>query len=273
MNPTNSDPLLARFAATQPAELAGLLGEVETDELLQLVQLLPAKAVARLAASLSSRQLSRLLAELPPEVIGELLGEAQGDDAVALVSHLRESAYPQVLAVSGKARRKLLTRLFDFPTRSVAAMATTDFIRVKGDTRCDNFLTDLGLNEEATVAPIYVVNEQGLYTGVLNPLTLISRKNQKRRVQDIAFFVPALSGRMPAATALKSTQWSQYVNLPVVDGKKRLMGTVKRSQLEKVVPGTRAERYELERVLIDAATHYLAFCEHLLKLLLLGKPK
>jgi Mg/Co/Ni transporter MgtE len=267
----DSDPLLENFAEARPRELALLLADAEVQEVCELLRKLPDPVAAGLAAHLPSRQLSRVLKELAPEEIGLMLVSATHEDAIALVSLLSETRYPDILQASPAGKRKLLQRLFESPSHSLGALASPDYIRADVSMRCDAFLEQLRSHEESEQLPIYAVDDAGVFQGEVNPIAVISRMNQRARLADIVQDTASLSAQLSAGAALKSRLWARHQYLPVVDSKGHLLGSIRRHALLKRVPKSRTETVGLERILTDIALSYFEFCERLLKLLFGGR--
>jgi Mg/Co/Ni transporter MgtE len=268
-----SDPLLERFAAARPQELASLLADAEIHEVCELLRQLPEAIAAGLAAHLPSRQLSRALKELSPAEIGSLLVSATHEDAIAIVSLLSEARYSGILQAAPAAKRRVLRRLFELPSHSLGALASPDYIRANVDMRCDAFLEHLRAHEESSQQPIYAVDELGIFKGEINPLSVISRQNQKARLADIVVHLAPLSGELSAAAALKSRLWARHQQLPVVDSRGHLLGSVHRQTLLKHAPKSRTEIVGLESILTEIAMSYLEFCERVLRMLFAGKSQ
>lgn len=263
-----TDRLLVSFASSQPEELANLLVEAEPDELTSILLQLPKEVAAQLASNLPSWQLGNLLQTLDPVQVGMMLTAAQHEDAIALVSHLNESQYPQILAASSRARRKTLSQLFDFPSQSLAALASPEFIRVAGNTRCETFHKQLQRHEERVALPIYTVDEQGCYLGEVSLIAVIADCNRHLRVRDIANPVTPLSGRMSAPAAIKLPLWLHHDSLPVVDARKRLVGTLARHSLHKIVPADMARGYHLDQAVGDTMMRFLEFSEQFIRFII-----
>lgn len=268
-----SDPLLERFAAARPQELASLLADAEIEEVCELLRQLPESLAAGLAAHLPSRQLSRALKALSPAEIALLLVSATHEDAIAMVSLLSETRYSDILQAGPAGKRRQLRRLFESPSHSLGALASPNYIRANAGMRCDAFLEQLRAHEEFTAQPIYAVDGAGIFKGEINPLAVIARQNQKARLEDIVERIAPLSSEISAGAALKSRLWARHQYLPVVDGKGHLLGSVRRQTLLKHVPKSRTEIVGLESILTEIAMSYLEFCERMLKLLFTEKSR
>ena len=266
------DQLLLQFAADKPEEMAALLTSHELAELAELIEGLPLATAASLMVCLSSWQLTGLLRTLDPGLVGRLLLTAQGNEAVALASHLHESRYPAVLDTVSTRQRRTLYELLEFPTHSGASLVSKEFIRVQQDTLCSDFNEQLSANSDTSPRTILVVDEEGRYQGMLSLQAVIARKNRPLPVGDVADSVEALNGFTNVRTALSARQWMQYSELPVVDGRHRVVGVVSRSTMTRVAGDSNVVSFDLERVFAELASAYLDVCARMLESIL-GKPK
>ena len=266
--PDTPDPLLLEFARTRPDELAGVLASANLRDLSELFTELPPEVAVVVATRLPSWQLTGLLGALEPAVICRLLIAAKMDDAVAIVSHLQESRYPAILEACPVDQRLVLRQLFDFPSHSLASLATTQFIRVSARTTCGEFSRQLSLSSDTRPRPVLVVDEQGRYMGVLALQAAFSRKNRAKPVAEVMASLEPLSGMTSAESALGSRLWSRYTDLPVVDSRHRVLGVVNRATLQRVAGDSTAAEFSTERLFSELATGYLDTCGRLLEAML-----
>jgi predicted transcriptional regulator len=91
-------------------------------------------------------------------------------------------------------------------------------------------------------------------------------------VGEIADSVEALNGFTNVRTALSARQWMEYSELPVVDGRHRVIGVVSRASVTRVAGESSAVTFNLEQVFSELANAYLEVCARMLESLL-GKPK
>jgi hypothetical protein len=107
---------------------------------------------------------------------------------------------------------------------------------------------------------------------MLNLQATYARKNRARSVGEVATAVEALQGLTDARTALSARQWMRYPELPVVDGRHRVLGVVSRPSLARVAGNADTLEFDFERVLAELATGYMDTCASVLDSVL-GKRK
>lgn len=268
MRPDQPDPLVLHFASSRPDEMAGLLASAELQQLSEFFTDLPVASAAAVATRLPSWQLTALMSTLKASVIADMLDVAASDDAVAIVSHLPESRYEEILAAASDDQRIALRQMFEYPSHSLASLVTTGFIRVAEDTLCSTFCEQLSESSDMRPRPVLVVDRHGRYRGMVSLRAAYARKNRSRTVGDVAMVVEALSGLTSAESALKSRQWMRFTELPVVDGRHRVLGAVSRATLLRVVGEDTPADFNLERLFAELASGYLSTCGRLLEALL-----
>lgn len=265
MSPDRLDPLVLRFASARPDELASVLASADPADLAGFISDLPVESAATVATHLPSWQLTSLLSALASGKIADMLVAASTDDAVSIVSHLPESRYHPILESAEYARRAELRQLFEYPSHSMASLATTAFIRVSADTRCAEFCEQLSNSTDTRTQPVLVVDSQGRYQGMLSLRVAYAIRNRSRTVGEVASSIEALSGLTSAESALSSRLWMRFTELPVVDGRHRLLGVVSRATLLRVAgDGSKAD-FSFERLFAELATGYLNTCGRLLE--------
>lgn len=260
-----NDPLLLKFAADHPEDFAALLANRDTLEVTELITGLPDDYASSIAARLPSWQLTRLLADFEPERLCRLLLSAPMDEAVALVSHLHVSRYPALREACPPEQRAILAELLEFPSHSLAALATTDFIRVSAETSCAEFAEQLANSTDTQLKPVLAVDRQGRYMGLVNLQAVYARRNRTKKVGEIASKVEALNGITDAASALTARQWMHHSEVPVVDQHHRLLGVVERGALERVAGKDSSLELSLEGIASELALGYLNLCGRLLE--------
>jgi Mg/Co/Ni transporter MgtE len=267
-----TDPLLLRFAGDRADDVAALLAGENLTDLAEFIGALPEATAANIAARLPSWQLTGLLAVLEPESLCGMINAAPVDDAVALIAHLHESRYEALVAACPEGSRRSLQQLLQFPSHSLAALVTTEFVRVTSDTACKTFTEQLANSDNPSSGPVLVVDRKGKYIGMAELQAVIARKNRSRTAGDVAVKVTPLNGMTDAATALTAREWARHPELPVVDLQHRVLGIVSRDALLRVVGDDAPMNFSMERMLSELANGYLNICSRMLEAVL-GRPK
>ena len=266
-----ADPLLLEFAAREPRELAQVLAGASAGEVAELIGQLPPALAGSVAARLPGRQASRLLHELPPGDLAALLTSAAHEHAIALVSLMSITEYQPIVEAANAAQYQQLSRLFDLPSRTLAAFASPEFIRVHADASCQAFKAELEAQEGLDPVPIYVVDDRGLYLGEVMPHSLLAKLPQRARLRSLAQPVAPLSERMNMAPALKAEEWRTRPALPIVDAAGHLLGVVNHQTLLAHAQDEGRKSSDLTQSLLDVAMRLIDFYEYCLRWVIRGR--
>lgn len=264
---TTPDPLLLQFATTRPEEVAELVSDYSPDEISAFLAELPGDVAAPVCARMSSRALAELLNYLDPAIIRNMLIHGKHTDILTLISHLHQGLYPRILETAEGDERARLSRLLDSRSQTLAALASTNFLRVQADTPCEEVANDLMTTSESAELPIFVVDDTGAFIGVVTTQAVISKSHQKKPVSNYMKPVEPLPGNLKATTALAASQWLTTSSLPVVDSDRRIIGAITREELTRVArefadgnePG-------LEDVFSELSTRYLDLCANVVSM-------
>jgi len=258
------DPLLLNFASTRPANVAELVADYAPQELMEFLQALPGDVAAPIMARLSTQQLNNVLPMMAPAAIGRILLTGTHADATSILAHLPASLYPEILNASPDTDRATLQRHFQYPTRTLSALATPEFVRVEQDMTCGQLKAQLENIEDLADRPVFVVDRTARYRGMVLLASVLPARNAELPVARVLRTVEALSGRTPIVTALSAPQWKQYPALAVVDVQQHILGAVTLAQLEHAVSMSDLKPYGVEDMIQQVATSYIDLCAELL---------
>jgi Mg/Co/Ni transporter MgtE len=260
------DPLLLHFASTRPNDLAAALGGHPLDELTDFLASLPPHIAAPIVARIATHQLGELLSALPAASLGMILVSADHADSIAILSHLPASTYPAIVEAANTTDRSTLSRLFEFPTRTLSALASPDFVRVNADTTCGQLKSTLELLDGLEERPVFVVDAQSRYIGMLPAASVLPERNTHLPVDQVMRNVEPLTGQAPIASALGAAQWKQFRSLAVVDAGSHILGAVTLEQLERAVSKPDMTEYGIENMVGEIAASYMDLCADVLDL-------
>lgn len=264
-----TDPLVEACCRKHADHVAGLLRRQSVEEIRAFLSELPADTASRVLARLESHQMSACLSSMEAPGLARIIAHAGHEDSVEIIAHLSNKRYDELVsAADGDA---LATRLYAFSKRTLGAIASPGFVRVKSGRQCAEVRQDLSDGEYKRDAPLYLVDERGTLLGTVPLLAVIADRNAQLAVDKLARPAHPLSDRMTVGAALEAREWTRATVLPVVDGNQRLIGTVSRQQLLRLTQREGGTGYSLEQLTGDLAAEYLKTCASLMELLLQGR--
>ena len=126
-----TEHLAALLSDLHPSDLAELLGELDDDDRLTLLELLPAEVASETLAEMATEEHpAEILTALGPERVGELVAELSDDDAVDLIRHLSPEEQARILASLPRLEAGTLRKLLQYPEESAGGIMTTELVAV-----------------------------------------------------------------------------------------------------------------------------------------------
>ena len=114
-----------------PSDVADLLEELDEDDRVFVISLLPAEVASEALTEMESEEHpEELLAALEPDRIGELIAELSADDAVDLIGELEPEEQDRVLATLSHLEAGELRRLLQYDEESAGGIMTTELVAV-----------------------------------------------------------------------------------------------------------------------------------------------
>jgi magnesium transporter len=219
--------VLVRF---EPAEIAYLINELPSEEVVFVFRLLPRDLATDTFAYLSHEKQQALIESLAHETdrLASLANDLSPDDRTALLEELPGSVSQRLLAMLSPQERKVAVTLLGYPEASVGRLMTPEYVAVRSEWTVQQALDNIrqyGTDSE-TLNVIYVVDDCGHLVDdlhirkiLLAPLDASISDLMDRR------FV-ALKATDDQETAVKVFRDYDVVALPVTDTQGVLVGIV-----------------------------------------------
>ena len=107
------DKIRARFANTDPADVADLIEDLDSEHIEQIFKILDNNLASEVIVELES-DVDDVVETLPPRRLAELIEQMAPDDAVDILNDLSEVDKEQVLKTLEKNKQKELRQLSDY---------------------------------------------------------------------------------------------------------------------------------------------------------------
>jgi len=235
--PGGEAELLEKVSPLPLFDLSEVVLEVEPESRLKLVSLLPADIAAGVLEYLEPEEQYRILHKLSKEVAKPLLNAMSSDAVVDMLLAIHPHQAERLLAWLPKEYRDKIDELMTFPEGTAGSLATVDYIAVRESWTVERTLEHIRkvANEAEVVSYAYVVNAMGQLTDVVSMRELILA-DPKARLGDIANnYVISVKAHTDQEEAARILSQYDFVALPVVDDKGRLIGVVTVDDLFDVV--------------------------------------
>ena len=213
---------------TNPADIAALFEEFETDQRLIMFRLLPKEEAAETFVELDIDAQEALIHAFSDNELREMMDELYLDDAVDLIEEMPASVVKRILKNTDNETRKSINTLLKYPEDSAGSIMTPEFVDLKMDmTVQDAFkrIRRTGVDKE-TIYTCYVTDSSRHLIGVTTVKELLLHDYEDvigDFMETNVIFVNTLDDQELA------TQYFDKYNflaLPVVDMEERLVGII-----------------------------------------------
>lgn len=211
-----------------PADLAGLLEGLGTEDQVIVFRILPRKIAATVFEYLNQPLQEGLLKSMAQAEVAALLNDMAPDDRTQLLEELPASVTKQMLALLTPEERSIAVSLLGYPEDSIGRLMTPDYVTVMQDWNIQRVLEHIRQDgqDSETLSTIYVVDEQGVLIDdirirnflLASPTTRVSELMDRR--------VVALKALDDQETAIALFQREDLTALPVTDTSGILIGIV-----------------------------------------------
>jgi len=212
----------------EPADLAGLIEELEPEDRGVLFRLLPRSLAADSFEYLTPEYQEDLLKALGREHVAAILNDMSPDDRTALLEELPASVTRQLLSLLTPEERRVAKTLLGYPEDSIGRLMTPDYLAVRPEWTLEEALDHIRRygDDSETLNVIYVVDERGKLVDDLRMRQVLLAPPQDKisDIMDGLFVVlKAMDDQEPAIQV-----FSEYdrVALPVIDSEGVLIGIV-----------------------------------------------
>lgn len=232
-------PLKLAYARQHPGELAAWLAGHGPGAVREALNDLPADTAAPLLARLPQGPLERELAERDDEQLIRWLNAANPDHALTLLLHVDGPRRGRVLAgISSARKRRTLERLLIYPRETAGALVNPAALRLEVTTPLAEAVTLLRADAPEPDTTVWLVDDAGLYQGLLDLGGALIAESNTLTLRSFLIPVKALRAETSLLDARRVREWLEYSELPVVDHRNHLLGTLSRARLMSALKTT-----------------------------------
>lgn len=235
---SEAHPLKLAYAREYPAEVARYLAMQGGDAVSRGLDDLPAETAASVVARLPYGHAARELDAQADEVLVAWLGAASLDHALGILLQLEEERRKRLLArLPNRGTRRKLERLVVYPRETIGALVNPAAVRLSADASLKEGIALLRSDQPGPEQSTWVVDTEGRYCGLLDINGALVARSDSLKLGECLISVSALRAETALETARDFPEWLLHSELPVVDHRNYLLGTVSRRRLETALKG------------------------------------
>ncbi|MCA9014006.1 MAG: magnesium transporter, partial [Planctomycetaceae bacterium] len=220
-----------------PGEDARVMAQLSHAEQQEFIALLHDEDAAHLMESLPEIQAGQLLSALPPEKAALIFDEMNSDEQVDLLDQLTEEQSEAIIEQMDPEEAENVRFLAQYERLSAGGLMITELLYFDESQTVDDVVTELRQNAEEyatyNVQYIYVVNADQQLVGVLRLRDLLMAPPGRRLNKMMIADPTSVLDSTPLQDLQHFFDSHHLFGLPVVDANKKLVGVVRREDVEQ----------------------------------------
>ena len=229
----------AFLESMESSEIVRSLSRLPEEEQSQILQLLSLEHAAELVEALPESQTVSLFQELPPDRAADILSEMPSNERADLLSTLQEEEAEAILVRMSPEEALETRQLSSYPPDVAGGLMITEFLAYTRDLSVGDVLEDFQLYAEEyadyDIQYTYVVSEDNILSGVLRLRDLLLAP-RGRRIEELMISHPLhVLDTAPLDKLGEFFDWHDFLGVPVTDKEGRLLGVVRRHDVEEAL--------------------------------------
>ncbi|MEB3428641.1 magnesium transporter [Citroniella saccharovorans] len=211
-----------------PADAGAILEELEDNELLLALRVLPKDTGANVFSYLSNGKKNLLAEKISKNELGYILKELRFDDMIDFLEEMPREAVYDILKNTSDEKRNLINQFLNYKEDSAASIMTIEYVELREKMTVGEAIEhvrEVGLKKE-TVYTQYVVDKLGVLVGIVSLRKLVT-SDRGLLIQDIMERdIISVNTEDDREVALDIFKKYGFLAIPVIDNGRRLTGII-----------------------------------------------
>ncbi len=221
------EKLRTRFAETDPADVADLLNDCDSDEIEQIFNILDNKLASDVIVEMESDGVDEVVENLSSDRVVELMRKMAPDDAVDFFNELGDEEKADVLTRLNETEQESLCRLSNYKDDSGGGLMTPELCAVSGNSTIKEAINSLITADYSDpISMVFAVDNNFKLLGSIHISDLIAHPSNAR-VKEIIDVDPVFAyvDEDQEDIARNFRKYNLYT-MPVVDRDMKLVGRI-----------------------------------------------
>ena len=238
----NSEALSAVLAKLHPADLAGMLDDVDLDRRLRVFEMLKPDVAALVLASMPHNYKVQLVDRIGEEKLGAVVDKMPDHALADILDHLPVHKSTHVLKSIDTAVAEDVQELRKYPPNSAGGRMTRNFVTVTPEKTAHDVIKQIqGAVDPHTVDFIYVVDAEGHLLGISSLARLMLHKAEEPIGSFMRKEISWVHPETDQEEVAKLAQKYRIRAVPVVDPHNRMLGVVTLQDIVEVIQNEATE--------------------------------
>lgn len=217
-----------RFLEMNEADIAELLEELDTEEMVKIFRLLPKDIAADVFSFLSVEVEQDLVNAFTDREVTNIIDTLSADDAADLLDEMPANVVKSILAKASPETRRDINHLLQYPDDSAGSLMTVEFLDLKESYTVKDSIEKIRREavDKETIDVCYVLDQNRKLVGLVSLREILVSDNDiliHDIMEDRIITVNTLDDQEEVAQAF---QKYDFTAMPVVDKEERLVGII-----------------------------------------------
>lgn len=220
--------IIGLFSVLHPADIADLIDNLDEQEKIRLFSLLDVEKASDVITELSDVSREQILEDISDKKLAKIIDEMDSDDAADVIAELSEDQARTVLEKIEPEGSEDLRELLKYGEDTAGGIMQSELVSVNSDAVINKALSAVvqASDEIENVYNVFVVDNDGKLIGAIPLQRLITSKRNSPAIEAIDNTIPSVDVNVDQEEVARMFEKYDLVDLPVVDGKNRLLGRI-----------------------------------------------
>ena len=251
--------LRQKLAEMNEADVAGLLGQMEEEDMLKIFRILPKDLAADVFSYLEVDHQQLIITSLSEKDAAGIIDNLMADDATDLLEEMPANIVKKILANASPVTRRDINHLLRYPEDSAGSIMTVEYVDLKENLTVEQAIARIrkvGVDSE-TINICYVLDAQRRLLGTV-ALRYLLLSEPHEIIGDImhenVISINTLTDQEEVAAQFKKYD---FTSMPVVDNENRLVGIITVDDIVDILEEEATEDIEKMAAIVPSDKPYM----------------
>ncbi len=231
--------LMALLNEVPPSEAARLISRMDEEDQTRLLTMLEPEQAAALVDVFPDESAAEMIERLEPSAAAAIVGELPSDEKADIIGELDKEDASAILGHMDRDDAQEAVRLSKYPDNVAGGIMVTEFLAYPKMLRIEDVVADLRARAEEyseyDVQYVYVIDRHGKLVGVLRLRDLLLAPTYRTIAESMIRSFVSVRDNAPLHELNDLFEHHGYLGMPVTDDRGRLVGVVRRHDLEEAL--------------------------------------
>lgn len=251
--------LRQELAEMNEADIAALLEELPSEELLKIFRILPKTMAADVFSYLPIEMEQAIITSLTDREAANIINNLMADDATDLMEEMPANVVKKLLANASAETRRDINHLLRYPEDSAGSIMTVEFVDLKENLTVEQAIHRIRKNgiDKETINICYVLDRERKLLGTVSLRYLLLSEEDELIGNIMNDNVISINTLMDQEEVAMVFQKYDFTSMPVVDNEERLVGIITVDDIVDIMQEEATEDIEKMAAIVPSDKPYM----------------